>query len=388
MMKSRNILQIKLVAVIGICLIACSVQAIPAAETGTSPCQNDGKKWRIGYYQGGAYSEYQDAFLAIVDGLAQLGWIGQVTPPSDLETNRERWQWLAQSVDGDCLQFVGDAFYSADWEKDRREKLRDEIIQRLNDRGDIDLMMAMGTWAGQDLATDRHHTPVVAASISDPIGSGIVKSRRDEGLEHIHAKVDPRQYERQVETFHDIVRFEKLGIVYEDTDSGRTYAAVDKAHSVAENRGFSVVSCLITEGVEDVKLAQADIARCFRDLADKVDAIYVTMHMGVNEDSIPELVGIANAHRIPTFSQAGSEEVRQGFLMSLSTADRSGIGRFHAEAMAKIFNGARPRDLEMVFETPQKIAINLKTAEIIGFEVSTAILKQADEVFEAIPASE
>ena len=142
MMKSCNILQIKLVAVIGICLIACSVQAIPAAETGTSPCQNDGKKWRIGYYQGGAYSEYQDAFLAIVNGLAQLGWIGQVTPPSDLETNRERWEWLAQSVDGDCLQFVGDAFYSADWEKDRREKLRDEIIQRLNDRGDIDLMMA------------------------------------------------------------------------------------------------------------------------------------------------------------------------------------------------------------------------------------------------------
>lgn len=386
MTKSHKSLQIIIVAVIGICLLAGTGPAIQAAEPLTSPCLNDGKKWRVGYYEGGTYSSYQDSFLAIINGLSKVGWISPITPPSGMETNRDLWQWLAQSVDSDYLEFVDDAFYSANWEKARREKLRDEIIQRLNKPGDIDLMIAMGTWAGQDLSTDRHHTPVIAASISDPIGSGIVKSPRDEGLAHIHARVDPRQYERQVETFHDIVQFDTLGIVYENTDSGRTYAAVDKVHSVAGNRGFDVTSCLITEGVEDVQVAQADTARCFRELADKADAIYVTMHIGVNSDSIPELVGIANAHGIPTFSQAGSDEVRQGFLMSISNADLSGIGRFHAEAMAKIFNGATPRELEMVFETPKKIAINLKTAEVIGFEVSTAILKQADEIFEVIPA--
>ena len=43
-------------------------------------------------------------------------------------------------------------------------------------------MIAMGTWAGQDLANGEHSVPTVVASCSDPIGSGIVKSAEEQTL--------------------------------------------------------------------------------------------------------------------------------------------------------------------------------------------------------------
>jgi hypothetical protein len=73
--------------------------------------------------------------------------------------------------------------------------------------------------------------------------------------------------------------------------------------------------------------------------------------------------------------------VKYGFLVSTSTAGYRYVGEFHAETMAKIFNGAAPNQLDQVFEEPPKIAINLKTAEIIGFNPPLVILGAADEIF-------
>ena len=97
--------------------------------------------------------------------------------------------------------------------------------------------------------------------------------------------------------------------------------------------------------------------------------------------SIPELVKAANDFRVPTFSQSGSEEVKYGFLVSLSQAGFKYVGEFHAETFAKVFNGAMPNELDQLFEEPPKIAINLQTAQLIGFDPPVIILGAADEIF-------
>ena len=50
--------------------------------------------------------------------------------------------------------------------------------------------------------------------------------------------------------------------------------------------------------------------------------------------------------------------------------------------MDQIFNGAKPRDLEQVFQDPKAIAINLETAQKIEYDPSFDILAAADEIFE------
>ena len=147
---------------------------------------------------------------------------------------------------------------------------------------------------------------------------------------------------------------------------------------------FEIVSCFTKSDIADVSQAEESVVQCFAQLADKVDAIYVTLQGGVNSRSIPKLVNIANEKKIPTFSQSGSEEVKNGFFVSLSQAGFKYVGEFHASTFAKVFNGARPNQLDQMFQEPAKIAINLKISEIIGFDPPMVLLGAADEIYRDI----
>lgn len=116
----------------------------------------------------------------------------------------------------------------------------------------------------------------------------------------------------------------------------------------------------------------------------KVEAIYITQQNGVNNETLPDLVKIANENHIPTFSQAGSAEVKAGLLLSLSQAGFKYVGNFEAQTIAQVLNGAKPNQLKQLFEEPPKVAINLKTAEIIGFDPPIVMLGAADEIFHEI----
>lgn len=63
-------------------------------------------------------------------------------------------------------------------------------------------------------------------------------------------------------------------------------------------------------------------------------------------------------------------------------------GLFFASNMARIFNGAKPRALSQVMEESPRIAINLKTAEIVGLYLYADILAAADQVFQIIEKPE
>ena len=78
--------------------------------------------------------------------------------------------------------------------------------------------------------------------------------------------------------------------------------------------------------------------------------------------------GCGNKLKIPTFSQSGPEEVKQGVLLSISYAGFKYVSQFYVETFARIMNGANPRELPQLFEDPPKIAINLKTARTIEWD--------------------
>lgn len=366
--------------------LAPGASAAPNDDFPTTPAAKpDGSKWRLGYLEGGPYSQYPATLIATVKGLVDLDWLKPLTFPEDIspEDAHKLWEYLARNADSEYIEFAPDAFWSGNWdEAPPREQLRAEVIERLN-KGDIDLMIAMGTWAGQDLATSEVSTPTVVLSSSDPLGSGIVKSADDSGLDHLNARLDPTRYLRQVRLFHDIIGFKRLGIVYEDTMAGRTYAALDDVKTVAAERGFEVVPCTTMLDVHSGE-AFRNLQTCLDELAPKVDAMYLTENNGMQLDKFPELLAPLFANDVPTFSMAGSDEVRHGVLLSIAQAGFKYVGDFHAKTIAKILNGATPRLLTQVFEAPPKIAINLKTAERIGFDPPVDILMAADEIYENI----
>ena len=165
----------------------------------TTPVTNQGKKWRIGYYEGGNYIDYQKIFMATIKGLMQLGWIEETQlPPQKGEQTKELWNWLATLAKANISSLLADGHYNANWDDGLRVKTAASLITRLTEKKDIDLMIAMGTWAGQDLANNNHSTYTEVISASDPIASGIIKSIKDSGFDHVHAQIDPYRYEKQI----------------------------------------------------------------------------------------------------------------------------------------------------------------------------------------------
>ena len=365
--------------------VSTSVASQTKADFATVPKKNNKSKWKIAYYEGGEYLNYQLVFIATIEQLMALGWIETVTiPKQDGEQTTDLWKWLVKNVKSDYIEFVKDGHYTAKWDDNLTKKMVDEIINRFNTKKDIDLIIAAGTSAGKGLANDRHHTPTIVISTSDPIGAGIVKSVEDSGNDHILARVDPRRYERQIRIFHEVIGFKKLGVAYENSKSGRAYAAITDVEKISKENGFEIVRCYTEDEVPDVKVSEESVKKCFRELSKKVDAIYVTEQNGINRNNLPELVKIVNSAHIPTFSQASSDEVKAGFLMSISQAGWKYVGKFYAETIAKVFNGAKPGQLEQLFEDPTKIAINLKTAEIIQYDPPVDVLGSADEIYTEI----
>ncbi|MFA7437213.1 ABC transporter substrate-binding protein [Castellaniella sp.] len=345
----------------------------------------DGSPWRLGYLESGDYAEYPRTLRVIAQGLQRLGWLALDTEiPTDM-SGQALWHWLGQHARGGYLVFVDDAWWQpGDFDAQQRESVRNAITRRIAERGDIDLMLAMGTWAGQDMRAIGPPVPTVVGSTSDPIAAGIIDSVQDSGRDNLHARVEPERYQRQLRLFHDIVPFRHLGIVYEDSPAGRTYAALDAVEQVSRELGFEIIPCHAASSSIPTAAATANAIDCYTQLTRQgVDAVYVTTHRGVTKDSIRTIADILNRAQLPSFSMGGSEEVAQGILLSLAKADMSYVGQFHAETIARILNGAVPRALVQLWVDPPKIALNLGTARRIGFNPPVDILLAADEVYES-----
>jgi ABC-type uncharacterized transport system substrate-binding protein len=381
-------------------ILAISLLAFPPrpaqAEGHTSTAQDgvfptasvarpDGKRWRIGYVDSGEYADYPLTLAEIVDGLRRLGWL---TLKSDVPNNlssRDLWNWLSENVQSDTVEFVQDAWWQpGNFDAEKREPLRVAIAERVRQRGDLDLMIAIGTWAGQDMRAIGPPVSTIVGSTSDPLAAGISDSATDSGRDNLHARIEPDRYQRQIRLFREIVPFKKLGIVYEDSEAGRTYGAVAAVEQVGKELGFAVEHCHARSSSVSTETAVANALQCYRDLAQqRVDAVYVTSHRGVTLESIGDIARILRQAKIPSFSMAGSKEVERGILLSLAQADLSYVGLFHAETIARIFNGAKARQLSQLWVDPPKIALNLATARIIGFDPPVDILLAADEVYES-----
>jgi len=348
------------------------------------PTTNDGKKWRIGYYEGGSYKDYQVYLISIINGLEKLKWISEISIPELPSNNdtKELWKYLT-TIESEYIEFVEEAYWSSDWYGDQRK------VNELNatvylQQENLDLIIGGGTWAGLDLANNSHRVPVLVISTSDPIKAGIINSAKDSGYDHVHATCDPDRYVRQLRAFHNIIRFKKLGIVFEDTPDGRVYASLDDATKASIEYDFDIVTCVAFDQNLTEEESTKGVYKCHEELSTKVDAVYIGAHRGTNSKWMPNVLKPLFDNNIPTFAQEGPNQVRRGVLLSIARLEVEDMGDFYAETIAKIFNGISPRKIDQVFEQKKRIVINMETARRIGIEIPESIIKSADEVYEKI----
>lgn len=370
---------------LAVCLLAWMAPGGARAEADSSAAPR--KVWRVAYVEGGPFADYQRVFQGLALGLASRGMIehGNVPIPSDTESTHAMWDWLTANAGGQNLYFPPDGFYSANWDASRRAEIRREILERIRTKGDIDAILAFGTWAGQDFAAADLDVPVIVSSVTNAVEAGIIPSADDSGRDNLLAVIEPDRYRQQVTLFHDIFHFKRLGIVYEDTPSGRSSIALGDIEQTARELGFELVRCTDVFDVPDLDLASRRLLACHEKLVrDGADAVYLTYNIGMQADSIPQLLAPLATARIPTFSQAGSAEVQRGALLSIAQSNITDQGKFSGEALAAIIQGTAPRILSQKFESMVSLAVNLRMATLIGWNPSLEILAAVDEIYQQI----
>lgn len=375
---------------LAVLLIFCAAAVAGASDKHlpASPHTKNGKKWRIGYCESTRFVNYAEHLYALVKGLTALGWLhgtDRIPYQPGQEDTRAMWDWLATHDLGPHLTFAADAYYSYDGTNQTSQKRKtDEIIRRLNQKKDIDLMIVMGTVAGKLVANDRHRVPVMVFSTSNAVAAGIVESVEKSGRNHVWAHMYPNRFKRQLEVFHDTFAFKRLGMVYEDSPAGRALAALSDAEALARERNFSISRSHVNDNQKDRDRFFSEMLAAHRKLAGEVDAVYMTIYPGSRKfEMLPALMEPFYEKKIPVFTQLKGE-VQYGALMSVADADFMGIGLFGAEAITSALKGGALHTLPQRYESTPYIVLNLEVAQKIGYRPPFDILLVADRIYRKI----
>lgn len=349
--------------------------------------QKRDKKQKIALIQSDDYYEYFEAFTEIYKGLETLGWV------KDTDILRKRVHTMndtliadLQNYDySDYIEFKPEYFYSfkAD-ENNVNDKKFKNLISRINNN-EVDLVISLGTMATQILLSQPgYKTATLMDAITDPVGSGLVKSIEDSGQDNLTARIDTDQYLRQVRLFYDVVNFKKMGIIYENSENGRSYAAVDYVEKVAQEKKIELIvdnGALAEPSEEELEKGYKMYLEALDRVCPECDAIFLGVSGGLEDDNMPNVVKKLVKYKKPSFTMEGSYMVRKGAMMGVSGKE---MGMYDALKAVKILNGVKPRELSQKYEKMPKISLNLTTAHLIGYDIPVDIIKSADEIYNTI----
>ncbi|MHB9139508.1 MAG: ABC transporter substrate-binding protein, partial [Victivallaceae bacterium] len=314
----------------------------------------------------------------------KLGWIKPVKwdALSKNASSRQCWNYISDNADSDYLTFPKDAYWSSEWQIAQRVRNRKEILSRLNEMKNIDLIIAQGIWSGQDLASNQHNTPVLIISSINPQHVGIIRCE-DGGLPHIFTKYDSEIIARQIRTFHLLTGFKKLGVIYDPDANLKIFSNLEELKSVASDRKFE----LVVKAVSFSRLPPDDavkaLSSAYNELAKETDAIWITAFIDKLNIHLPELLKPVFQNRIPTWSPYGERFVESGVLFGIRTFPEEN-GKDYAAAAAMIFNGASPGDIPPVVNSRYELVINQATAKIINYKIPKGLLFSTDSNYLSI----
>ena len=312
---------------------------------------------RIGYLEAGPFWLFDNTWSAFRDG-------------------------MGKHEDMRC-EYPADARLSSGWQPEQMRRLP-ELAKQLLQRKDLDLVVGMGTAAVKALlAVNDGRTPILGMGMADPIAAGIVKSAEDSGVDNFTCRVEVDRWSSMYRVFYDVVRFHKMGIMFQNSQEGRVYAALGDAQAIASELGFELV---LYDGLSSAE--STDECRKGLDELHKkgMDAFFIgpLNCFDIGDAGMAPLLQKLNQWKVPTFARDGSDYVKAGALMGFSTWNFGPSGIALAGQAHAILTGTPPRALPMLDQSEPSIALNLATAKAIGFDFPFDVLVTADELRETI----
>jgi putative tryptophan/tyrosine transport system substrate-binding protein len=259
--------------------------------------------------------------------------------------------------------------FSGEGQAEHYPDLARDVVRR-----NPDLIFEVGTRLLIDLKAATMTIPIVAVG-ADPVRIGIVPSLARPGGNITGVSIDAgiEIVGKRLELLREAVpRISKIGFlasrkVWENTPFG---AAVREA---AERMNIGLM------WPSDGPLVEAEYRRAFAALPRDVDALLVS-EQNENWAHARLIVELAEKGRLPAIYPA-RPFTEAGGLMSYGI-DFADVGRHSADTIDHILKGSNPGEIPIYQPTTFELSINLKTAKLLGIEMSPSLLARSDEVIE------
>jgi putative ABC transport system substrate-binding protein len=301
--------------------------------------------------------------------VSRIGYLGNSSPSLErllVDAFRQKLRDLGH-VEGENLAIE---YRWAEGRDDRQPGLAAELV-RLRP----DVIVTTGT-PGTVAAKQATGTiPIVFASSGNPIEGGLVASyARPGGNVTGFTILGPDLEGKRLELLKETVPgLSRIAMLWNPTNPGTTTGYYQQTRAAATALGLTVSAAAEIRRPEDMKDAFATIA------SERPHALFVIADRSLLASRM-QILNFAAMNRLPAMYPY-REYVDAGGLMSYAPSDIDQLRRT-AVYVDRILKGAKPADLPVQEPTTFELVINLKTAKMLGLDVSPTLLLRADEVIE------
>ena len=268
-------------------------------------------------------------------------------------------------VEGQNISFE---YRFADGKEDTLPGVAAELVQSRPD-----VIVAEGTPAIQAAKTVTQTVPIVMATSSDPVGTGLVASLRRPGGNITGASLQTAELSgKRLQLLTEIVPGLVRVAVLSNPLNPSMAVVLEQTKAAAQSLGIEIYVVEVeAPGKFDSAFAAVTTVRAGA-LIVLPDAMLYGQH--------PRIVTFTAAAHLPALFPE-KEVTEAGGLIAYGPSIPASFRRA-AAYVDKILRGAKPADLPIEQPTKFELVVNRQTAKAIGVTIPTSILLGADEVIE------
>jgi hypothetical protein len=249
-----------------------------------------------------------------------------------------------------------------------RDGIRVALQQLLEDR-DVDIVVCLGLLSCNEVASlPNLPKPVIAPVVVDPKLQGFPLRGAASGKPNFVYITNFNTVDDDLQVFQKAVGFEQLAILADSTSMEAMGRFRDrKREQLAADLGVQITVVPVRDTLDGV----------IAEIPSGIDAVYVTPLPRFDAENLRQLAGTLIERKLPSFSLLGVTEVAQGLLMANGgrQQDMLRLARRIALNIHSILLGNR------ALQQTRRLAINMRTAEAIGYFPRYAIVSDAELLF-------
>jgi len=162
---------------------------------------------------------------------------------------------------------------------------------------------------------------------------------------------------------HEILKFKRLGIIYEDSDAGRKAADYDLVARVAKKKSFAVKACQVEFSGLDTATIEKNLITCYGRLSQGMDALYITSYENMNKNLSRRLNAELAFFKIPALTIGRGTRVDPSVSLALSRSQVDLQDLDTANLFKQLLSGIKVHEFESRLGGLPVISVNIKNLQ-------------------------